>query len=436
MRMTEDSTIQTIFDKQKQFFKSGKTKELAFKKQSLQQLKQAVLDFKEEIYVALDLDLGKSKDFVDLSEIGEVVTEVDFALAHIDEWVVPEKVPTYALLEPGECFIEHEAYGVSYIICPFNYPVNLAFAPLVAAIAGGNTAIIKPSESTPATSAVIEKIVKATFAEEHVAVVQGAQEENTFLLSLPFDFIFFTGSPGVGKIVMQAAAKNLTPCVLELGGKSPLIVMPDADLEHTVNQLLFGKFANSGQTCVAPDYMFVHESVKQALLEKYVARIKQDFPNIDSNGKVITSNQVKKLASLLAQTQGQILVGGASDVAQRYVQATVVDNVAWDDALMQSEIFGPILPVMSFSDIDQIIAEINHYHPKPLAAYVFTKDVTAGHRILSEIPSGDAIVNGVMLQAFSPYLPFGGNGTSGIGDYHGYFGYLAFTHRKSVIVFA
>ncbi len=180
MRMTEDSTIQTIFDKQKQFFKSGKTKELAFKKQSLQQLKQAVLDFKEEIYVALDLDLGKSKDFVDLSEIGEVVTEVDFALAHIDEWVVPEKVPTYALLEPGECFIEHEAYGVSYIICPFNYPVNLAFAPLVAAIAGGNTAIIKPSESTPATSAVIEKIVKATFAEEHVAVVQGAQEENTF----------------------------------------------------------------------------------------------------------------------------------------------------------------------------------------------------------------------------------------------------------------
>ena len=436
MRMTEDSTIQTIFDKQKQFFKSGKTKELAFKKQSLQQLKQAVLDFKEEIYVALDFDLGKSKDFVDLSEIGEVVTEVDFALAHIDEWVVPEKVPTYALLEPGECFIEHEAYGVSYIICPFNYPVNLAFAPLVAAIAGGNTAIIKPSESTPATSAVIEKIVKATFAEEHVAVVQGAQEENTFLLSLPFDFIFFTGSPGVGKIVMQAAAKNLTPCVLELGGKSPLIVMPDADLEHTVNQLLFGKFANSGQTCVAPDYMFVHESVKQALLEKYVARIKQDFPNIDSNGKVITSNQVKKLASLLAQTQGQILVGGASDVAQRYVQATVVDNVAWDDALMQSEIFGPILPVMSFSDIDQIIAEINHYHPKPLAAYVFTKDVTAGHRILSEIPSGDDIVNGVMLQAFSPYLPFGGNGTSGIGDYHGYFGYLAFTHRKSVIVFA
>lgn len=277
MRMTEDSTIQTIFDKQKQFFKSGKTKELAFKKQSLQQLKQAVLDFKEEIYVALDFDLGKSKDFVDLSEIGEVVTEVDFALAHIDEWVVPEKVPTYALLEPGECFIEHEAYGVSYIICPFNYPVNLAFAPLVAAIAGGNTAIIKPSESTPATSAVIEKIVKATFAEEHVAVVQGAQEENTFLLSLPFDFIFFTGSPGVGKIVMQAAAKNLTPCVLELGGKSPLIVMPDADLEHTVNQLLFGKFANSGQTCVAPDYMFVHESVKQALLEKYVARINKIF---------------------------------------------------------------------------------------------------------------------------------------------------------------
>ena len=268
MKFTDNQTIKSIFDQQKAFFASGATKDLAFKKQQLQKLKDAVLSFKEQIYVALAQDLGKTKEFVDLAEIGEVVTEVDFALANLDQWVQPEKVPTYALLEPAECYVEHEAYGVTYIVCPFNYPVNLAFAPLVAAICAGNTAIIKPSENTPATSVLIEQIVQATFAPEHVAVVQGAREENEYLLSLNFDLIFFTGSPNVGKLVMQAAAKNLTPCILELGGKSPLIVMPDADLDHTVAQLVFGKCANSGQTCVAPDYVMVHESVKKSLLEK------------------------------------------------------------------------------------------------------------------------------------------------------------------------
>jgi len=435
MQMTDQHTIKTIFDQQKQFFKTGATKDLNFKKENLQKLKTAVLTFKEDIYVALEQDLGKSRDFVDLAEIGEVITEVDFALQHIDEWVKAEKVPTYALLEPAECFIENEAYGVAYIVCPFNYPVNLAFAPLVAAFAAGNTAIIKTSENTPATALVIEKIVKATFDEKHVAVVHGAKEENEFLLSLNFDFIFFTGSTVVGKIVMEAAAKNLTPCILELGGKSPLIVMPDADLDHTVDQLLFGKFANSGQTCVAPDYLLVHEQVKQLLLEKFIAKVKMTYAEVSANGKIISSHQVKKLANMLAQTQGTVVFGGNYDQENRHFQATVVDHVSWDDALMQHELFGPILPVMSFNNVDHLIDEINTHHPKPLAAYVFSKNITQARQILAKIPAGDVIVNGVMLQAFSPYLPFGGSGLSGIGSYHGLHGYQAFTYKKSVIVY-
>lgn len=436
MKFTDNQTIKSIFDQQKAFFASGATKDLAFKKQQLQKLKDAVLSFKEQIYVALEQDLGKTKEFVDLAEIGEVVTEVDFALAHLDQWVQPEKVPTYALLEPAECYVEHEAYGVTYIVCPFNYPVNLAFAPLVAAICAGNTAIIKPSENTPATSVLIEQIVAATFAPEHVAVVQGAREENEYLLSLNFDLIFFTGSPNVGKLVMQAAAKNLTPCILELGGKSPLIVMPDADLDHTVAQLVFGKCANSGQTCVAPDYVMVHESVKQSLLAKLVAQLKNDFPRVDSNGKIITSSQIHRLAEMISKTRGEVAFGGEYDAEQRHFQATVVDGVDWDDALMQQELFGPVLPVLTFTDIDKAVEEINFNHPKPLAAYVFSKNVDQGRKILAKIPAGDVIVNGVMLQAFSPYLPFGGSGLSGIGDYHGYYGYLAFTYKKSVVVYA
>ncbi|MDQ8934361.1 NAD(P)-dependent benzaldehyde dehydrogenase MdlD [Acinetobacter rudis] len=435
MKFTDQKTIQSIFNQQKAFFASGATKDLAFKKAQLHKLKDAVLSFKEQIYVALAQDLGKSKAFVDLAEIGEVVTEVDFALDHIDQWVQAEKVPTYALLEPAQCFVEHEAYGVTYIVCPFNYPVNLAFAPLVAAICAGNTAIIKPSENTPATSILIAEIVAATFAPEHVAVVQGAREENEFLLSLNFDLIFFTGSTTVGKLVMQAAAKNLTPCILELGGKSPFIVMPDADLDQTVAQLVFGKCANSGQTCVAPDYLMVHESIKKDLLDKLIAKLKTDFPDVDSNGKVISSQQIQRLADMLEHTGGEVAFGGAYDVEQRYFQATVVDQVDWNDALMQQELFGPILPVLSFSDINLAIEAINFNHPKPLAAYVFSKNTDQARQVLSKIPAGDVIVNGVMLQAFSPYLPFGGSGLSGIGDYHGYYGYLAFTYKKSVVVY-
>lgn len=432
MTYSTPDAIDRLFTRQKEFFASRKTSDAAFRKDSLERLKQSVLNNREALYVALDKDLGKPRDVVDLAEIGEVIHEIDFALARLDEWMKPEEVPTPEIIAPSQSYVIHEPFGVTYIIGPFNYPVNLTLTPLIGAIVGGNTCILKPSETTPETSAVIEKIISEAFSAEYIAVVQGGREENTHLLSLPFDFIFFTGSPNVGKVVMQAAAVHLTPVVLELGGKCPLIVLPDADLEQTVEQVMFGKFMNSGQTCIAPDYLYVHKSVKEALLDKLVMRIARELPDMGSTGKLVSGNQVNRLKAMLGRSLGNILVGGKADAGKRLFSATVVDEVDWDDALMQEELFGPILPVLSFDSLDAAIERVNRHHPKPLAVYVFTRYPEQAAPVIARIQSGDAQVNGVMLHAFSPYLPFGGVGASGMGEYHGHFSFLCFTHRKSV----
>jgi len=434
MNYPASSTIDTLFNLQKEFFATRQTYDLEFRKASLQRLKDAVLNSREALYAALQEDLGKPREHVDLAEIGEVIHEIDFALAHLDEWAAPQQVPTPDIIAPSQCYITQEPFGVSYIIGPFNYPVNLTLTPLIGAIVGGNTAILKPSETTPHTSQVLEKIITEAFEPEYVAVVQGGRAQNTHLLSLPFDFIFFTGSPNVGKVVMQAAAQHLTPVILELGGKCPLIVLPDADLDQAVEQLMFGKFINSGQTCIAPDYLYAHASVKDALLDKLVHAVKRDLPALDATGKVVTGKQVTRLEGLLQQSKGKVRVGGQSDSEQRLFSATVVDQVGWDDALMAEELFGPILPVLSFDSVGEAIESINRHHAKPLAVYVFTRDTEAAKPIIDHIQSGDAQVNGVMLHAFSPYLPFGGVGASGMGEYHGHYSFLAFTHKKSVRV--
>lgn len=432
MSYPSPATIDALFARQKTFFASRQTLDIGFRKHNLERLKQALLDNREALYAALDEDLGKSREHVDLAEIGEVIHEIDFALAHLDEWAAPKDVPTPALIAPSRCYVTQEPFGVSYIIGPFNYPVNLTLTPLIGAIVGGNTCILKPSETTPHTSAVLEQIITQAFTPDYIAVVQGGREENTHLLSLPFDFIFFTGSPAVGKVVMQAAAAHLTPVVLELGGKCPLLVLPDADLDQVVEQLMFGKFINSGQTCIAPDYLYAHASIKDALLGKLVERVKRDLPHVGSTGKLVTRRQVARLQGLLAESCGSVRVGGQADVEKRLFSATVVDQVQWDDALMAEELFGPILPVLTFDTVDNAVDLINHHHPKPLALYVFTRDPEQATPIINHVPSGDAQVNGVMVHAFSPYLPFGGVGASGMGEYHGHYSYLAFTHKKSV----
>ncbi|BFO02784.1 aldehyde dehydrogenase [Pseudomonas guariconensis] len=432
MNYLSPAMIDSLFSAQKAFFATRATADVGFRKQALKRLRDAVINNKEFFYSALAEDLGKTREVVDLAEIGEVLHEIDFALANLDEWIVPESVPTPEIIAPSECYIVQEPYGVTYIIGPFNYPVNLTLTPLIGAIIGGNTCIIKPSETTPETSRVIEKIIAEAFSPEYVTVIQGGLAENSHLLSLPFDFIFFTGSPNVGKVVMKAAAEHLTPVVLELGGKCPLIVLPDADLDQTVDQLMFGKFINSGQTCIAPDYLYAHRSVKDALLQRVVERVKNDLPKVNSTGKIVTSRQVVRLVSLLEETRGKVLVGAQADVDNRAFSATVVDSVQWDDPLMAEELFGPILPVLEFDDVPTAVNLINKHHPKPLAVYVFGKDVDLAKGIINQIQSGDAQVNGVMLHAFSPYLPFGGIGASGMGDYHGHYSYLTFTHKKSV----
>lgn len=424
--------IDALFAAQKAFFATRATADIGVRKQALEKLRGAVINNTEALYTALAEDLGKTREVVDLAEIGEVLHEIDFALANLDAWAAPERVPTPDIIAPSECYIVQEPYGVTYIIGPFNYPVNLTLTPLIGAIVGGNTCMIKPSETTPATSIVIEKIISEAFAPEYVTVVQGGRVENSHLLSLPFDFIFFTGSPTVGKVVMKAAAEHLTPVVLELGGKCPLIVLPDADLDQTVDQLMFGKFINSGQTCIAPDYLYVHRSVKETLLQRLVARVKSELPHVNSTGKIVTARQVERLVALMAETRGTVLVGAQAEVDKRVFSATVVDSVKWDDPLMAEELFGPILPVLEFDDINGAVDLINKHHPKPLAVYVFSKDVVQAKRVIDRIQSGDAQVNGVMLHAFSPYLPFGGIGASGMGDYHGHYSYLTFTHKKSV----
>lgn len=436
MTYLSKAEIQQIFDAQKSYFFSQETLDIEFRKQQLKKLRQAVLDHSEDIFTALEIDLGKPREMVQIAEIDSVVDEIDIMLANIDEWIKDVSVPTPESFGPADSLVRREAFGVNYIISPFNYPFNLTFAPLIGAIAGGNTAIIKPAENTPESSKIIKKIVDAAFAPEYICVVEGGLEENKILLDLPFDFIFFTGSPRVGSIVMQAAAKNLTPVALELGGKSPFIILEDADLDKAVESLGFGKFINCGQTCVAPDYVYVHKNVKDALVAKLKTYLSTNFgEEYKKLGKLVSQQQVQKLAQNIEATPDKIAYGGRYDVENRHFEPTLIDDAKWHDPIMQEEIFGPIVPIVTFENVAEISHNVNKYHPKPLAAYVFSKDEKVGQDLINAIPSGDAELNGSFMHVLSPYLPFGGVGTSGLGSYHGKYSIETFTHPKSLIIY-
>lgn len=440
MSGVSEHEIKRIFDEQAAFLRERKTISVEFRKRSLTALRDSVETHRQEIRDALREDLGKPEAITDAVEISPVVEEINHYLEHIDEWIRPQVVPNfpspldYRGRPPVQSSIEREPFGMVYIIGPFNYPLNLVLSPLAGALAAGNLAIIKPANTVPNISAVIDKIIRAAFEPRHVAVVQGGRVENAALLKLPFNMIFFTGSPGVGKIVMKAAAENLTPVVLELGGKSPFIVFNDADLVRAADRVVQGRFINSGQTCIAPDYALVDSRVKDDFLRKVIENIGEAFPDVGSTGKVVTSKQVEHLLSLIERTAGKVVHGGRADPGARTLQATVVDGVDWTDPLMEQELFGPVLPVLTFDDVEDVPNLVNAHHPNPLAAYYFTSDVENGKRLSTLIPSGDAVINGVMLQVVSPYLAFGGVGASGMGEYHGRSGFDAFTHKKSVVV--
>ncbi|MCS4164298.1 aldehyde dehydrogenase family protein [Sphingobacterium paramultivorum] len=428
--------IKEVFEKQKDFFGTQATKEITFRKRQLQNFRKVFASYTDAICEAVNIDLGKSRAEAEYVEVQIVLDELDDMIENMEEWAKPTYVKSKPHASGAEVISKYiyEPYGVNYIIGPFNYPVQLTFSPLIGALMAGNTAIIKPSENTPHVAQVIEDIVSEAFDEKYVAVFQGAIEENTYLLSLPFDYIFFTGSPNVGKIVMKAAAEQLIPLTLELGGKSPTIVHHDADIEKAVQRISAGKWINCGQTCVAPDYVYVHESVKGAFIEQLKSYLKATYndESLGKIGKIVSQHQIGNLAGYLDAAPEKVIYGGKYDLETRHFEATLMDDVNWNDAVMQQEIFGPILPILAYSNIDEVLKEINS-RPKPLALYVFSESQQFADDVIARTTSGDAEINSTLIHVGSHYLPFGGVGASGMGKYHGRFSLENFSHQRSIL---
>lgn len=426
--------MNNLFLRQKAFFASGKTRGIDFRIAALQKLKDAISAHEKEILAAVYADLRKEETDAYATEISGVYNEIKLAIRNIRDWSARQKVPTPIYMMPSKSYIYKEPYGVTLIIAPWNYPFNLLMTPLTGAIAAGNTVILKPSDVSSHTALVVDKIITASFPKEYICAVQGGVDETQTLLSLPVDYIFFTGSVPVGKAVMTAAAKNLTPLTLELGGKSPAIVHESADLATAASRIAWGKFINAGQTCIAPDYALVHDSIINAFLEELVKVIRKFYGNDASRHprycRIINDRHFQRLSALLDEKK--IIYGGKTIAADRYIEPTLLFPVNWNDMVMQDEIFGPILPVLSYTDLDEIIRQINE-RPKPLALYLFVNNKTIRRKVLREVSFGGGAVNNTIMHIVSHDLPFGGVGQSGMGRYHGKYSFDTFSHTKSVL---
>ena len=419
--------------KQKQYFYSGTTRPEEFRLHQLDKLRKAIKQNENRVLHALKLDLNKSKEEAFTTEIGILYSEITHMEASLKEWMKPKKVKTPASHTGSKSYVIHEPRGSVLIIAPWNYPFQLAMAPLIGAIAAGNCAVVKPSELTPHTSAVITEILGETFSEDYIAVVEGAVETSTELLKEPFDYIFFTGSVGVGKIVMEAAAKHLTPHTLELGGKSPAVVHRDAKLDLAAKRIAWGKFLNAGQTCIAPDYVLVDEQVKDEFLEKLEKHINDLYKKPWKKGKYPRIVSEKHFDRLVDFIEGEsVLVGGQYKREELALSPTVLSGVSWESPVMQDEIFGPILPILTYSSTAEAQARIREL-PNPLALYVFTENKEVESQFVDELSFGGGCVNDTIMHVANPYLPFGGAGPSGIGSYHGYDSFLTFSHRKGMV---
>jgi aldehyde dehydrogenase (NAD+) len=405
----------------------------SLRKERLKQLKKVIAAKEALISKALLLDLGKSEFESYVSEIGFILDELSFIRKNLDDWMGPQKVTTPLPLLPGKSVIYSEPHGVVLVIAPWNYPFQLCLAPVIGAIAAGNRVVVKPSEVASQTAQIIQEILEDVFEEDEVTVIQGAVEETTQMLKERYDYIFFTGSTAVGKVIMKAAAENLTPVTLELGGKSPCIIDESADLVTAAKRIVWGKFLNAGQTCVAPDYILVHESLKDAFVEKFKSTL-QDFFGSDIKQspdypRIINTRHFDRLLSLL--NPAKVKVGGDHDREGRYIAPTLMDDVEWTDKVMEDEIFGPILPVLTFKNLNDIIPEILK-RPRPLALYFFGEDEAAERKILERISFGGGCINDTVIHLANPHLPFGGTGHSGVGSYHGEKSFQTFSHQKSV----
>ncbi len=419
---------------QKKYFASQATKSCDFRLTQLQKLEAAIVRYHEEILAVLHADLKKPPMEAFTSEIAFALEELKLTQKKLASWMKPQSVKTPIHLQPGSSEIHREPLGVVLILCPWNYPFMLVIGPLIGAIAAGNCAIVKPSELAPATAKLISKLIGEIFNAEYVAVVEGGVEETTELLKLKFDHIFFTGSTPVGRVVMKAAAETLTPVTLELGGKSPTIVTEHADLDLAAKRIAWGKFLNAGQTCVAPDYLYVHESVMTPFTEKLKAQLSafytDDAKTSDSYARIINEKNFDRLTKLL--DTAKVSAGGTSDRNTLYIAPTLVENVSWQDSIMQSEIFGPLLPILPYKNLGDAFVEIQK-QPKPLAAYLFSQNDEEVERFLSELSFGGGCINDILMHLANPHLPFGGVGASGTGSYHGERSFLTFSHEKSIV---
>lgn len=426
--------IETCVQQARTYFQTGNTYAAEFRMRQLQALKQAIEAHEGAIFEALKSDLNKSPYESFMTEIGLVIGEIEYAQRHLKRWMKPKRLRTALTQAPASAKLYSDPYGVVLIMSPWNYPFQLTLIPLIGAIAAGNVAVIKPSAYSPATSGIVRRIVEDAFEPGYVTVVEGGRAENTALLEQHFDYIFFTGSPGVGKLVMRAASETLTPVTLELGGKSPCIVDQTADIQQTARRILFGKLLNLGQTCVAPDYILVHTAVKDALVEALKAQYARMVTDSDYAKavlpRIVNEKHYKRILSLL---EGQTcLFGGKGDATTRQMTLTLVDEPDPDSPLMQEEIFAPILPILTWERPDQVCAFVNS-RPKPLALYLFTKDSTLVNRVTERISYGGGCINDTIIHISSSHQPFGGVGNSGMGHYHGKHSFETFSHRKTVV---
>ncbi len=424
--------IHDLVTRQRRFFDTGATRPLSFRLDMLKRLRKALLENEALFNEALKSDLNKSTMESYMSEIGMVLEEIRFHIKHLPRWIKDRKVRTPLAQFHAKSFISSEPHGVTLIIAPWNYPLQLCLLPLVGAISGGNTAVVKPSAYAPATSAAIFKVLGDAFSAEYIAVVEGGRAENNALLEEPFDYIFFTGSVAVGKVVMEKASRHLTPVTLELGGKSPVIVDETADILLSARRIAFGKLLNAGQTCVAPDYLLIQESVKGAFVEAYETALQSFFPTLDYSDMPVIVNErhYARLKGLLADQS--IIVGGQTDDERRFIAPTLLDEVSPESPIMQEEIFGPILPILSYSSLDEAISFIRE-RPKPLALYLFTRRASAEQRVLDECSFGGGCINDTIIHLATSRMPFGGVGNSGMGSYHGKRSFESFTHARSIV---
>ena len=423
--------IHDMVKAQRKFYSTGNTKSYSFRMKALSRLRKAILNNEDILYDALASDLNKTKHEAYLCELGIVLDEIKFHMKHLRSWMRRRPVLPYFSQLPGSCFRSPEPYGVTLIMAPWNDPINLCFEPLIGAISAGNTAIIKPSGYAPATSKAIKKIIAEAFPPYYIDVVEGGREENTSLLKEEFDYIFFTGSPAVGKVVMEAASKHLTPVTLELGGKSPVIVDKTANIRLAARRIAFGKVTNGGQTCVAPDYLLIHKSIRDKFVEAYEAELMSFFPHGEMSDMVtiISKRHYDRLKALM--TEGHIVLGGRYDDDRRFIMPTLIDQVDLDSPIMKEEIFGPILPMITYDKIDDFIDMINTL-PKPLAFYIFSEDKRIINRLLNGCSFGGGCINDTIMHLVNPRLPFGGVGASGMGSYHGRMSFETFSHYRSI----